>query len=234
MNTGLGAIGLLLVATTVAAAEMRTWTFEASGKTMQGEVAGFTGDAVTLKGADGKAFSVPIAYLTENDRIYLAGERANQWKQVEVVKLDAATAVGRYKKCTVHGAGANGEIFIERLPASVEAILNKRNQQAAAIAALSGQIKSADRAVQEAKASIPPGASRNRVYRRAYAAERAQLNLEAQDPSKARVNLANLQKSYDDYVQQTKHQTMVKMRNTGVEYKGLPLWECFDARRPQG
>jgi len=88
--------------------------------------------------------------------------------------------------------------------------------------------------VQEAKASIPPRASRNRVYRRAYAAERAQINLEAQDLNKARANLAKLQKSYDDYVQQTKHQTMVKMRNTGVDYKGLPLWECFDARRPQG
>ena len=108
MNTGLRMIGLLVTATAVAVAEMRTWTFEESGKTVQGEVLGFAGTAVTLKGADGKTFSVPIAYLTESNRTYLAAERAKQWKEVEVFKLEGEESGGRYKKCTVHGQGVNG------------------------------------------------------------------------------------------------------------------------------
>ena len=102
-------IGLLLAAAAVAAAETRTWTFEQSGKTMQAEVAGFSGEAVNLKRADGETVSVPIAYLTESDRDYLAAERTKQWKQIEVIKLDTAGSGGRYKKCTVRGSGVNGE-----------------------------------------------------------------------------------------------------------------------------
>ena len=65
------------------------------------------------------------------------------------------------------------------------------------------------------------------------AAERAQVNLAAKDVKNARTNLAKLQKSYDDYNKKTKDQTTVKMRNTGLEHKGLPVWECFDPRKPQ-
>jgi len=226
-------IGVLLTATAVAGAEMRTWTFEESGKTVQGEVLGFAGAAVTLRGADGKTFSVPIAYLTESNRAYLAAERAKQWKEVEVVKLEGEESAGRYKKCSVHGQGVSGEILIQRLPSAVEAILNARNQQAAPIAALSQQIKNENQAVQQAKASIPTGTLGYGPYRQAVRVERAQVDMAAKDLKSARTNLGNLQKSYDDYVEKTKRQTMVKMRNTGVLYKGLAIWECFDPRKPQ-
>ena len=231
MNNRLCAIGLLLTATAVAGAEMRTWTFEESGKTVEGEVLGFTGDAVTLKRADGKTFSVPIAYLAQNDRAYLVAERGRQWKEVEVVKLEDDE--GRYKKCTVHGPGVSGDILIQHLPAAVEAILKTRIQQAAPITALSEKIKNEDRAVQQAKASIPAGAPRYGAYGQEVRMERAQVNMAAQDLKNARTNLAKLQKSYDDYVEKTKSQTVVKMRNTGVLYKGLAVWECFDPRKPQ-
>ena len=141
MKTELSAMGLLLLATAFAAAEMRTWTFEQSGKSIQAELITFAGEAVTLKGADGKTVSVPIAYLTESDRAYLAAERPKQWKQIEVVKLDATESARRYKKCTVRGTGVNGDIFIALLPPSVEAILNNRNQQALQITNLSNQIE---------------------------------------------------------------------------------------------
>jgi len=232
MNTGLRMMGLLLVVTGVAAAEMRTWTFEQSGKTMQGEAVGFTGDAVTLRQADGKTVSVRIAYLVKDDRVYLAAERAKQWKQVEVVKLEGAESAGRYKKCSVRGTGVNGEVFIELLPSAVEALLNDRNQQATQIADLTSQIGTQSQAVQQAKASIPTGASGNRAYRYAVRAEQAQVNLEAKDLKTAQANLAQLQKAYDDSVKKTKDQAMVKMRNTGVVYKGLAVWECFDPRKP--
>jgi hypothetical protein len=146
--------------------------------------------------------------------------------------LDAALA-GRYKKCTVHGQGVSGEILIQLLPPAVEAILNTRNQQAAPIAALSQQIKNENQAVQQAKASIPTGTSGYGPYRQAVRVERAQANMAAKDLKSARTNLANLQKYYDDYVEKTKSQTMVKMRNTGVLYKSLAIWECFDPRKPQ-
>src|SRR3974390_2373043 len=116
MDRGLWIIGMLLAATVVARAEMRTWTFEESGKTIQGEVVGFAGEAVTLKGDDGKTRFVPIAYLTASDRSFLVAERAKQWKEVEVVKLESEESGRRYKKCSVRGQGVNGEILIERLP----------------------------------------------------------------------------------------------------------------------
>jgi hypothetical protein len=95
MNGGIWIIGLLLTATAVAGAEMRTWTFSESGKTVQGEVLGFTGDAVTLKRVDAKTFSVPIAYLTETDRVFLVAARAQQWKEFEVLKLEGEESAGR-------------------------------------------------------------------------------------------------------------------------------------------
>jgi hypothetical protein len=226
-------IGLLLTATVVAGAEMRTWTFEESGKTVQGAVLGFTGDAVTLRRPDGKTFSVSIAYLTQTDRVILVAERAKQWKEVEVVKLEGEESAGRYKKCTVRGQGVSGEILIQRLPPPVEAILNARNQQAAPIAVLSNRIKFDTQAAQQAKASVPAGASPYGRYGQAVRVERAEVKLANQDMKSAKANLAQLQKSYDDYVEKTKSQTIVKMRNTGVVYKALAAWECFDPRKPQ-
>jgi hypothetical protein len=234
MKNGLRVIGLLLATTAAATAETRTWTFEQSGKTMQAELVAFAGDAVTLKGADGKSVSVPVAYLSESDRAYLTAERPKQWKQIEVVKLDAAESAGRYKKCAVRGNGVNGEIFITLLPPSVEAILNNRNQQAGQITNLSNQIESENRAVQQAKAAVPSAAHGNRAYRNTVAAERTQVNLAANDVKNARTNLAKLQKSYDDYVKKTKDQMTVKVRNTGAAHEGLPVWQCFDPRKPQG
>ena len=171
MNIGLRVIGLLVAATAVAVAEMRTWTFEASGKTVQGEVLGFAGTAVTLKDADGKTFSVPIAYLTESNRTYLAAERAKQWKEVEVFKLEGEESGGRYKRCTVHGQAVNGQVLIQSLPSAVEAILSARNQRAAPIAALSQQINNENQAVKQAKASIPTGSSGYGPYRQAVRVE---------------------------------------------------------------
>jgi hypothetical protein len=233
MKTELRVMGLILAATAVAAAEMRTWTFEGSGRTMEGEVAGFTGTAVTLKGVDGKTVSVPIAYLSRSDRTYLAREQAKQWKEVEVVKLQSVESAGRYKKCTVHGASVSGEVYIELLPRSVEAILQERNRQAGPIADLSAQIESQNQVVQEAKAAAPTKGSRNRAYRRAAAAQRSQANVEASNLNALQANLAKLQKAYDDSVQKTKSQTVVRMRNTGIVYKKLPVWECFEPQKSQ-
>jgi hypothetical protein len=230
MKTGFLVNGLLLSASVVMAAEMRTWTFTQSGKTMEAEVAGFSGDAVMLKDADGQTVSVPIAYLTQSDRDYLAGEQSKQWKQVEVIKLDAAGSTGRYQKCSVRGSDVNGDVLVAHLPSSVEAILNNRNQQATQITNLSNRIDSENRAVQQAKATLPSTAYGNWAYRRAVATQRAQVNLEAQDVKTAQGNLAKLQKSYDDYNKKTKDQTTLKMRNTGLTIGGLPVWECYDAR----
>jgi hypothetical protein len=233
MNRGLRLIGLLLTATTLAGAEMRTWTFQESGKTVQGELLGFTGDVVTLKRVDGKTFSVPIAYLTETDRVFLVAERAKQWKEVEVLKLEGEESAGRYKKCTVHGQAVNGEILVQRIPAEVEAILNARNQQAAPILVLSNRIRLDTQVVQQAKAGVPAGASPYGRYGQAVRVERAEVKSANQDLTSSKANLAQLQKSYDDSVEKTRSQTILKMRNTGVLYKTLAVWECFDPRKPQ-
>lgn len=233
MTTALRVIGLVFAATAVAGAETRTWTFEKSGKTVEADVAGFTDNAVTLKEAGGKTVSVPIAYLSKGDQVYLAAEQAKQWKEVEVVKLDASTSLNRYRKCTVRGTGADGETYIERLPASVQSVLEDRNRQAAPIAALTRQIDDQKRAVQEDKAALPPKGPLNRAQRRVAAAQRGQVNVETSDLNGLEVELAQLQKAYDESVEKTKSQTIVRMRNTGTVYKTLPLWQCFDPQKPQ-
>ena len=232
MKTQLRVMSLLLAATAVAPAEMRTWTFEKSGKTVEAEAAGFTDDAVTLKEADGKTVSVPIAYLSKSDQAYVATAQAGQWKEVEVVKLDASTAVGRYKKCTARGAGVGGEIYIERLPASVVTVLQTRNQQAAPIDELSKQIEAKKRGVEDDKAALPGKGSMNRAQRRAAKAQRGQVNVETSDLNALQANLDKLQKTYDESVAKTKSQTVVRMRNTGVVYKNLPLWQCLSPQKP--
>jgi len=209
---------------------MRTWTFEQSGKTIRGEVAGFTGDAVNLKRDDGKTVSVRIAYFTDSDRAYLTAERAKQWKEVEVVSLNGAGA-GLYKRCSVSGSDVKGEILIGHLPPAVEAILDNRNQQTLQISNLTAQIEDQKSALQAANAAVPKHASGNWVHRRAAAAERASADKASGDLETSRFNLAKLQKAYDDSVKKTKDQTMVKIRNTGVVYQRLPVWECFDPRK---
>ena len=226
MKTGFSMIGLLLLATAAVAGEMRNWTFGQSGKTVKAELVAFTGDSVTLKDTEGKTISVPIAYLNDSDRSYLAAERPKQWKKIEVVKLESAESAGRYKRCTVRGSGLNGEVYLQRLPQAAEAILNNRNAQAAQIASLSNRIELKNRAVKQAKAATPPTASVNRAYRRAVAAEHAQINQEARDVKTSQANLSKLRKSYEDSISKTREQTTVKMRNTGQEYKGLAIWEC--------
>jgi SLA1 homology domain 1, SHD1 len=233
MKTKQCLLALMLAATAVAGAEMRTWTFEKSGKTLEAEAAGFTDNAVTLKEADGKTVSVPIAYLSKNDQAYLASAQAGQWKEVEVVKLDASTAVGRYKKCTARGAGVDGDIYIERLPASVVSVLQTRNQQAAPIDELSKEIEARKHGVQDDKAALPDKGPKSRAQRRAAKAQRAQVNVETSDLNGLQVNLDKLQKEYDASVAKTKSQTVVRMRNTGVVYKSLPLWQCFDPQKQQ-
>ncbi len=233
MKIGLNMIGLLLVATAAVAAELRDWTFEQSGKTVQAELVAFAGDSVILKETGGKTFSVPIAYLTEGDRDFLRAERPKQWKQVEVLKLDNAGSPGRYMKCAVQGPSLSGEVYLQRLPPALETILNNRNAQAAQIAGLSNRIELENRAVQQGKETTPSAGSVNRAYRRAVAAERAQIEQQARDVKNSRGSLSKLQKSYDDYARKTKEQRTVKMRNTGQEFKGLPVWECFDPRKPQ-
>jgi hypothetical protein len=233
MKTGLSFIGLLLLATVATAAGIRTWAFEQSGKTVQAELVAFADDSVILKGEDGRTFSVPIAYLSEGDRDYLTTERPKQWKQIEIVKLENAESLGRYNKCTVRGAALNGEVYLQRLPPAVEAILNNRNAQATQITTLSNRIQIENHAVQQAKAALPSAAQANRAYPRTVAAERAQVNHEANDIKNAHTNLTKLQKTYEDYVKKTKEQATVKMRNTGLKHKGLPVWECYDPRKPQ-
>jgi SLA1 homology domain 1, SHD1 len=233
MKTGFRLIGLLLAVTAATAAESRTWTFEKSGKTMEAEVAGFTSGAVALKRPDGKTFLVPTAYLSKSDQAYLAVQRARQWKAVEVVKLYSAESAGIYKKCGVRGAAVSGDIYVERLPAGVEAILDTRNQQATQISNLTAQITGENQTVHDQKAAMPKRVGRNRAHRIAVREERAEVNLENKSIKNAQANLSSLQKSHDDYVQKTKAQTVVKMRNTGIDYKGLRIWECFDPRIPQ-
>jgi hypothetical protein len=233
MKTELRVIGVLLAATVAAMAEMRSWTLEKSGKTVQGEVAGFTDNAVTLREAGGKVVSLPIAYLSQKDRAYVAAEQTKQWKEVEVVKLDASTAVGLYKKCTVRSADVKGDLYIERLPASVLGVLQQRNKQAAPIAELSAQIEAQKHAVQDAKAAIPDKRGKPHAERHALARERGQVNAELSNVNAREAELAKLQKAYDDSVQKTRNQTMVTMRNTGITYKNLPLWQCFDTRKPK-
>ena len=155
-----------------------------------------------------------------------------------MVKLEGVTSAGRYKRCIVQGKEVNGEILIQLLPASVEAILNSRNQQAAQIADLAERIENQDHAVQRADLVTPIGAGGDPAYVDAVMAQRKQVNLASLDVTDAKVNLAKLQAAYADYIDKTRAATTVKMitvkmKNIGFVYEGLPVWECFDPRKPQ-
>lgn len=232
MNTGLRVIGLLLLATSVALAEMRTWTFEQSGNTMRAEVIGFAGDTVSLKRGDGKTVSVRISYLSESDRAYLKTERAKQWKDVELISLSGVASGGLYKRCNASGSGVKGEILVRDLPPAVEAVLNKRSEQTAQISNLTARVEADKAALHDAKATAPPKASGDWRIRRVNAAERAPITKASGELKLSQMHLAEAQKSYDQSVRNTKAQTMVKMRNTGLVYQQLSVWECADPRKP--
>jgi hypothetical protein len=232
MHTALRIWGLLLAATTVAVAEMRVWTFKDSDATLRAEVSGFSGDTVVLKKENGEKVSLRIAYLVDSDRAYLAAERSRQWKQVEILSLDDATSARPYKKCSVQGSSVKGEILVSLLPATVETVLNSRNRQFAQITNLTAQIEAQKSAVHQANATAQTTASRGRAYRRLAARERAQASQMSGDLKTAQANLAKLQKAYDEGVKKTKSQTTVKMKDTGIVFNGLAVWECLDPRKP--
>ena len=218
-------IGLLVAVTAVAAAEMRTWTFEQSGKTMQGEVVSLAEDTVTLKLPEGKSVSVRISYLTEKDRTYLAAERTNQWKEVEIVKLEGAVSNGHYNKCTVRGK-VNAQLLLQLLPASVEAVLNSQNEQADQIDCLKSWISVRAKDKRHALAFVHDAHWATHVPWHLVAG--AWVSLED-----AKADLPVMQRAYDDYVKKTKAERTVKARNTGFIYQGLPVWECADPRKAE-
>jgi hypothetical protein len=134
-------LAVLLAATAVAVAEMRTWNFN-SGATMEAEIVGFPSpETVEVKRSDGKVYTLPTAYLNNADRAYVDAERAKQWKQVSVDKLLGTVSAGRYKKCAVTGKDVEGEILVALLPFQVEAIFNNRQQQEAQITNLNSRIQ---------------------------------------------------------------------------------------------
>ncbi len=216
---------LLLASTFMAAAEMRTWTFEKGGKTIEAELVGFAGDKATMKLPDGKAYTVPVAYLVGKDRAYLAEQKTKLWKDVEIVKLEGATSAGRYKRCVVRGGGVDETILIQLLPLSVEEILNKSNQQTAEISELSGWIDNRDAELRRAEAQAND-ANRSTGTTNYYVKATAKV-----DVADARENLPKRQKAHLDYVAQTKTARTVKIKNTGLVYEGLPVWECADPRK---
>src|SRR5262245_42832886 len=120
------ALTMLLFGTIDATAEMRTWNLK-SGSTIEAEIVAFPdGQSVKVKRADGKVYTLPDAYLSDDDRTILDAERAKQWKEVSVDKILASVSGGRYKKCSVTGKEVGGQILLTMLPAQVEPILKKR------------------------------------------------------------------------------------------------------------
>lgn len=210
---------MLLAATAVAAAEMRTWNLK-SGATLEAEIVAFPSpDTVKVKRSDGKMYTLSAAYLAAADRAYLQAERAKQWKEVSVNKV-LGTA-GRYKKCAVSGKDVWGDILVALLPAQAEVVLNNRQQQEAQIADLNSQIQNDSNVARDAHAAATSQGSRG--YRRA---NRTQAKLATQDEASAKISLEKLKTDYDEYVKKTKAATTLLMRNTGLVSEGLPVWEC--------
>ena len=217
MKMKLGVIGLLLAATALAVAEMRTWTLN-SGATLEAEIVGFPDAAtVKVKRSDGKIYSLPFAYLTNADRAYLAAEHAKQWKKVTVDKLLGTASAGYYKKCLVSGKDVNGEILIQLLAPQVDAVLNTRKHQADEIADLTNRPSNG-------------AAGDGRGHRHAT---RAQAQFAAQAARDAKTRLDKLKADYDANLKKTRGATTVLMKNTGSVYDGLAVWECKDPRKAQ-
>jgi hypothetical protein len=73
MKSKVFAIGLVLAAAVVAVGQTRTFTFEKSGKTVEGEVidVNWSMGTASLKLADGQTYSLKISYLVKDDQSYL-------------------------------------------------------------------------------------------------------------------------------------------------------------------
>ena len=221
----LSALAVLLAATAVAVAEMRTWNFK-SGATMRADIVAFPSpETVEVKRSDGKVYSLPVTYLSDADRAYLDAERAKQWKEVSVDKL--LGTVGRYKKCAISGKDIGGDILVEMLPSQVEAILNNRQEHETQITNLNSQIQDDSSVAQNANAAARGG---SRGYR--YA-NRAQAKLATQDEAEAKTSLAKLKADNAEYLKQTNAATTVLMRKTGLVYEHLPVWECQVSQKQQ-
>jgi hypothetical protein len=212
---------MLLAATAVTAAEMRTWNL-ASGATIEAVIVAFpAADTVQVKRSDGKMATLPTAYLTQADRDYVNAERAKQWKEVSIDKLLGTASAGRYKKCAVSGKEVGHAILIEKLPAKVETILNNRQQQEAQITNLNNRIQEDSTIAHNDNASAASGG--NRAYRNA---NRAEARLATRDETAAKTSLNKLKADYAEYVKKTKADTTLRMKNTGLVYEGLQVWEC--------
>jgi len=212
---------MLLVATAAAAGEMRTWNFK-SGATMDAEIVAFPSpETVQVKRLDGKMATLPAAYLADADRAYLDAARAKQWKEVSIDKVLGTVSAGRYKKCAVGGKDVGREVLVTMLPSQVEAVVNNRQQQEAQITNLNNRITEDSTAARNADAAAVSGVTR--AYRNA---SRAQANLAAKDEAAAKASLNKLKADYAEYVKKTKAATTVRMKNTGLVYEGLPVWEC--------
>jgi hypothetical protein len=226
-------MAFLLAIASAALAETRTFVLK-SGATVQGEVVSIGLDAVQIKkSSDGKVYSLSLAYLSDSNRLDLVAERARRWQPIEVIRLEGSASAGRYKQCEVRGTNVSNVILIEMLPPAVEAILNNRNQQAVQIAQLSDAIENRDWAVQRADAATPNTATGDPDYVNSVMVQRARVNVAIVDLNQAKANLAKLQDSYSDYLDNTRAETILQMKNTGFVYQGLQVWQCFDPRRPQ-
>jgi len=227
MKTGIRVAGLLVMATTVAVADMRTWTFEKTGTTMEAELVGFAGENATMKLPDGKVYTVPIAYLVASNRVYLAEQRSKLWKDVEVVKLLGEQSIGRYKRCTVRQGDIDSEILVELLPPPVEAILTLRQQQETEINNRKAMIDADNQVLKRLEAQVRDANMLSWGVHYFVRETDKQAVADQQDA------LAKLEQTHTDYVNQTKGATFVKMKDTGFIYDGLAVWECADPRKPQ-
>ncbi len=215
------ALVLFFAATGIATAEMRTWNLK-SGATLEAEIVSFpTPKTVQIKRSDGKVYTLQESYLSDDDQAYLEGERQKQWKEVSVDKILATVSGGRYKKCSVSGKEVPGQILVTMLPAQIEPILTKRQQQENQITALNDRIQSDDTTSHQ---------SANGGSRAARNAAKTAAKTASQDETSSKTNLTKLKADYDDYVKKTKPTTTLMMKNTGVAYEGLQIWECQKAQ----
>jgi hypothetical protein len=217
---------MLLTTMAVAAGEMRTWNLK-SGATVEAGIVAFpSSDTVLVKRPDGSTATLPVAYLTDADRAYLDAERAKQWKEASIDKVLGMVSAGRYMKCAVSGKDVGREILVAKLPSEVEAVLNNRQRQQTQITNLTSRIQSDSSVAHKANAAAASGGSR--AYRNV---NRAQAKAATQDEAAAKTSLAKLKSDYAEYVKKTKAATTVRMRNTGLVYEGLPVWECQVAQK---
>ena len=196
---------------------------------MEAELIAFPSqESVEVKRSDGKMYTLSAAYLVNADRAYLDAERAKQWKEVSVDKLLGTASAGRYKKCGVSGKDVGGEILVVMLPSQAEAVLNHRQQQEAQIADLTSQIQSDSSVAKDAGAAAATRG--NRAYRNANKARAKQAT---QDETAVKASLEKLKADNAEYLKTTKAATTVLMKNTGLVYEHLPVWECQTSPKRQ-